>query len=230
VRRLVSLAARAGISQVAPRIPRSFASASGASPSRATTEAFQASVLARIVDHAFGLDGDHPVPRTRRAFEEIVERGTPRIEPSFRLFADAIARASAELDATLQALRSAAKHPGAKVAISEIRAQIELLFPADLIAWVPLSRLEHFPRYLRAAQARLGRAIADPRRDSEKFAQVAPLWASFVAKQGSARDRDAAGQLRWSFEELRVAVFAPELKTPAPVSVAKLKSDLAQLR
>jgi ATP-dependent helicase HrpA len=36
--------------------------------------------------------------------------------------------------------------------------------------------------------------------------------------------------LRWSFEELRVAVFAPELKTPVPVSVAKLAADVAALR
>jgi ATP-dependent helicase HrpA len=139
-------------------------------------------------------------------------------------------RVGAELDATLQALKSATKHPGAKAAIAEIRGQLEVLFPPDLLAWVPLARLEHFPRYLRATQARLGRAIADPRKDSEKLAQVAPLWATFVAKEKSARDRETAGILRWSFEELRVAVFAPELKTPAPVSVAKLAAEVAALR
>jgi ATP-dependent helicase HrpA len=143
---------------------------------------------------------------------------------------DAIARASTELDATLKALRSAAKHPGARGAIAEIAAQLEVLFPPDLMAWVPVGRLEHFPRYLRAVQARLGRAIADPRKDSEKLAQVAPLWAAFVAKETTARDRETATALRWSFEELRVAVFAPELKTAGPVSVSKLAADVAALR
>ena len=42
--------------------------------------------------------------------------------------------------------------------------------------------------------------------------------------------RDAVDALRWSFEELRVAVFAPELRTPVPVSVEKLKGALAELR
>jgi ATP-dependent helicase HrpA len=39
------------------------------------------------------------------------------------------------------------------------------------------------------------------------------------------KDRDA--DLRWLFEELRVAIFAPELKTPVPVSVAKVKEALS---
>jgi hypothetical protein len=36
--------------------------------------------------------------------------------------------------------------------------------------------------------------------------------------------------LRWAFEELRVAIFAPELKPATPVSVANLTLALASLR
>jgi ATP-dependent helicase HrpA len=114
--------------------------------------------------------------------------------------------------------------------IAEIRAQLDRLLPPDLMATVPLGRLDHFPRYLRAARARIERAIADPAKDASKLAPIAPLWATFVAKEGAARDREAAQALRWSFEELRVAVFAPELKTPVPVSVAKVAAALAALR
>ena len=98
------------------------------------------------------------------------------------------------------------------------------------MATVPLARLEHLPRYLRAARARLERAIADPGKDAEKLATIAPLWAAFLAKQTTARDREGAQSLRWSFEELRVAVFAPELKTPVPVSVAKMAVAVSSLR
>jgi ATP-dependent helicase HrpA len=241
VRRLLTIAARGHLSLVVPRIPPCFARPSGASPSRDENDAFRATVVARIVEDAFdvgpaasaqdGVVADAaPPPRTKHAFEDRLALGAPHIAPVARRYIDAITRASAELDGTLRALRSATKHPGAKVAIAEIRAQIEGLFPPDLLAWVPLPRLEHFPRYLRAAQARLGRAIADPRKDSEKLAQVAFVWSAFVAKEKTARDRASAAALRWSFEELRVAVFAPELKTPVPVTVARLAADVAALR
>ncbi|HEX3770934.1 MAG TPA: ATP-dependent RNA helicase HrpA [Polyangiaceae bacterium] len=230
VRRLVTFAARSEISAIAPRVPAAFARADGAPRSRTENDAFRAVVLRRIVDEAFELDGDGPLPRTKRAFEDLVARGAPRIAPIFRLHADALARASSELDAALKALRSAAKHPGAKLVIAEIRAQLDALFAGDRIAAAPLGRLEHLPRYLRAAQARLGRAIADPRKDADKLAPFTPIWNAFSRKETTARDRDAAEALRWSFEELRVAIFAPELKTPVPVSIAKLSAAVTALR
>jgi ATP-dependent helicase HrpA len=230
VRRLLTFAARGAISAVAPRLPPALAPASGAAPSRAQNEAFRAIVLSRIVDEAFELGGRAPLPRTARAFAARVAHGTPRIAPAFRTFTEAIARTSTELDATLQALRSAGKHPGAKTAIAEIRAQLEELFPADLLAWVPLARLEHVPRYLRAVRARIERAIADPRKDAEKLAPITPLWTAFLGKQRTARDQETAVALRWWFEELRVAIFAPELKTPVPVSIARVTAALDALR
>jgi ATP-dependent helicase HrpA len=226
----LSRAARGALSAIAPRVPPSFPHPNGAPTSRADSEAFRALVLGRIVDDAFGLGTEAPLPRTKRAFDELVAAGTPRVDAVFRLYAEAIARTASELDGTLAALRSAAKHPGAKVAIAEIRAHLVHLLPVDLLAWVPLVHLAHFPRYFRAARARLERAIADPRKDAEKLATIAPLWATFLAREAAARDRESLESLRWSFEELRVAVFAPELKTPVPVSSAKVASALAALR
>jgi ATP-dependent helicase HrpA len=156
--------------------------------------------------------------------------GTPFVSAAFRRVADVVAPVSTELDKTLQALASAAKQPTAKLAIVDIRAQLERLFPPDLLATIPLARLQSMPRYLRAAQVRLGRAIADPRKDAEKNAPFAPLWSSFLAKQPAARDVESAVALRWAFEELRVAIFAPELKTLQPVSTAKIAAALAALR
>ncbi len=230
IRRLLTIAARGAISEFAMRIPPAFARPNGAALSRADHEAFRARVVARIVENAFGLGPGAALPRNERAFEDLLARGMAHLGPTARVTIETIARVSPELDATLKALRSAAKHPGARAAIAEIAAQLEALFPADLVAWVPLGRLDHFPRYLRAAQARLGRAIADPRKDFEKLAPVTALWTEFMAKKSTARDREAVDALRWSFEELRVAVFAPELKTPVPVSAAKLAADVASLR
>jgi len=230
VRRLVALASRGILSSFEPRIPAAFALADGTAPSRAENERFRATVLMRIVEDAFRLGVDSPIPRKKSQFDALLAAGLPRVNASFDRFAQAIARTSAELDATLRALRSASKHPTAKNAIADIRAHLATLLPRDLLAWVLVTRLDHFPRYLRAAQARLGRAIADPRKDSEKYAQMSALWVAFIERQSKARDREAARSLQWSFEELRVAIFAPELKTPVPVSVERVRAELAVLR
>ena len=230
VRRLLTLAARGAVSSVAPRLPAAFARPNGAMASRVENEAFRAMVLVRIVDAAFGLGTEAPLPRTKVVFEQLVTAGAPRIAPAFRLFVDAIAPSASELDKTLLALRNAAKHPSGRGAILDIHGQLEHLFPADLMESVPLARLEHFPRYLRAAQARLGRAVTDPRKDTDKLAPFAALWAAFLAKRAAARDQGAVRELRWAFEELRVAIFAPELKTPVPVSLPKMTTAVSALR
>jgi ATP-dependent helicase HrpA len=230
MRRLLSLAARASISAVAPRLPPAFARPNGALPSRADNEAFRVMVLARIVDAAFGLAEGAPLPRTKAAFEQLATAGAPRVATAFRLFADAITPVAKELDKTLQALRTASGHPSGRAAVVDIYAQLEQLFPVDLMQSVPLARLEHVPRYLRAAQARLQRAVTDPRKDTEKLAPFATLSAAFLVKRKTARDQGTVVELRWAFEELRVAIFAPELKTPVPVSLPKLTAAVAALR
>ena len=231
IRRLFTVAARRELSSISPRLPRPLASPAGAMESRALRDAFQARLLARIVDGAFQLEEGSPLPRTKAAFDAQLSAGIPKLDGLFRLWSQNLSVAALELDKTLAALKSAAKHPSGRAAILDIHAQLDALVPPDLLAWIPLTRLEHYPRYLRAAQTRLARAVTDPRKDAEKVAPVAALWATFLAKQQRARDDEVADvrEIRWMFEELRVAVFAPELKTPVPVSAKRLSDLIAGL-
>jgi ATP-dependent helicase HrpA len=231
VRRLVMLAKRSMLSQFTPRLPAAFPHANGAPTSRAENEAFRSMLLAKIVDAAFQLDvAGVTLPRTKAAFEQLLASGTPRVGASFQVHVDALKPISTELEKVLQALRSASRHPSGRNAVVDIYAQLEHLFPPDLLDSVPFGQLDHFPRYLRAAQARLQRAISDPRKDADKLAPFTPLWASLLTKRKAARDQALARDLRWMLEELRVAIFAPELKTPYPVSAAKVAAALSTLR
>jgi ATP-dependent helicase HrpA len=198
--------------------------------SRAEVEAQRDVFLARVVEEAFECSDAAVIPRSKAAFDGILAAGMPRIAAAFKRIERAVTLASAELQITLRALDGAAKHPSGTAASAEIRAQIELLFPENALALVELARLEHYPRYLRAAQARLTRAVSDPRKDADKLAPFAPLWHTFLNKQSAAADRDAARSLRWSFEELRVAIFAPELKPALPVTLASVQLALSTLR
>jgi ATP-dependent helicase HrpA len=228
VRRLLSLAAKSPLGAFAKQSPAPFARR-GFLASRAEVEAFRELFMARVVDEAFGCPA-LPIPRTKPAFDALLATGVPRIPAAFQRVERAVTLASAELQATLRALDSATKHPSSTAASVEIRAQLELLFPPEMLATVELAQLEQFPRYLGAARARLTRAINDPRKDADKLAPFAPLWSAFSSKHALTRDRAAARALRWSFEELRVAIFAPELKPALPVTLTSVALALAALR
>ncbi len=230
VRRLLTLLAKGAISSVTPKLPAAFFRPDLAPNSRADNEAFRAMLLGRIVDAAFGLSLDVPLPRDKAEFDRVLTAGLPRIQKAFTLFAEMIAPIAKELDRTLQALRAASRHPSGQITVKDIEAQLTRLFPADLMQWIPVANLSHYPRYLRAAEVRLARAITDPRKDMDKLAPFAALFTAFLAREGRALDQEAARELRFTFEELRVAIFAPELKTAVPVSLAKARSALEELR
>ncbi len=231
VRRLILLAVRGVVANIAAKLPAALPRSDGMIVSRAETEAFRALLLARIVDEAFGLaPGAGKLPRTKAAFDALLGQGTPRLTPIAKTFGGAITATTEELQKTLLALKNAAKHPSGTVASQEIRQQLQGMFAADVLETVPLVRLAHFPRYLRAIQARLARAITDPRKDAGKLAPLTPLWNAFLAKHKVAKDQETARELRWEFEELRVAIFAPELKTPTPVSLPRMTAAVTALR
>jgi ATP-dependent helicase HrpA len=230
VRRLLQLALKSQLAVLAKRAPAPFTRRVGWPTPRAEVDAFREQLLARVVDEAFGLSDLGQLPRDKPAFQRLLAGGTPRLAPVFEQINRAIAGANAELDKTLRALDAAGKQPSAAAASADIRAQLEQLFPPDLLGWVDLDRLLQFPRYLRAAQARLTRAIHDPRKDLSKAEHFSPLWRAFLDKRATARDQAEVRRLYYSLEELRVAVFAPELKPAPGVTIPAVSSAVEALR
>jgi ATP-dependent helicase HrpA len=110
--------------------------------------------------------------------------------------------------------------------VRDIETQLGRLMPKDFILATPWERLQRFPVYLRAAGARLDKLRADPARDRRAAAELAPLETQWLRED--ARQRKAGGvdprleQFRWLLEELRVQLFAQELRTPVPVSAKRL--------
>jgi ATP-dependent helicase HrpA len=230
VRRLFALGAQKALVAFAKRIPPPLPRANRMPPSRSESDAHRDRVLLRVIEEAFGLSSDSPLPRNQADFDTRLAAGLRRIDAAFERVTRALSAISAELDKTQRALAAAAKQPSGTLAARDIGAQLELLLAPDLMLSVELDQLEQYPRYLRATQTRLARAITDPRKDADKLAPFAPLWGTYLAKRGTVRDQASARALYWHFEELRVAIFAPELKPAFPVSVAVLARSLEQLR
>jgi ATP-dependent helicase HrpA len=92
---------------------------------------------------------------------------------------------------------------------------------------MPFERLAHFPRYLKAASLRIDKLRADPARDARLAQEFAALYKPWERERLARRKSGAPDpwleDFRWMMEELRVALFAQELKTPMPVSVKRLQ-------
>ena len=71
--------------------------------------------------------------------------------------------------------------------------------------------------------ARIDKLRADPARDAKLVAEMAPLLTQYQRAFGAKGAPDPRlDEFRWLLEELRVALFAQELRTPMPVSVKRL--------
>ncbi|MGN6233766.1 MAG: ATP-dependent RNA helicase HrpA [Trinickia sp.] len=107
---------------------------------------------------------------------------------------------------------------------ADMQQQLQALIGKRFVVDTPYAQLSHFPRYLKAIGHRIDKLKADPARDARAFADMQPLLVQYQRAQ-SARGGVADARLaefRWLLEELRVSLFAQELRTPMPVSVKRL--------
>ncbi|MBI3222044.1 MAG: ATP-dependent RNA helicase HrpA [Nitrosomonadales bacterium] len=114
----------------------------------------------------------------------------------------------------------------------DVRAQIEWLLHKRFIADTPYERLQHVPRYLKAIGLRIEKLRSNPARDVQCMAQMQPLLQAWQklrqAQQG--KPNSQVEEFAWLLQELRVSLFAQELKTPVIVSVKRLEKMLAGMR
>jgi ATP-dependent helicase HrpA len=129
--------------------------------------------------------------------------------------------------ATLKALSSSAH--------ADVSAQVQKLIHAQFLAETPYESLVHIPRYLKAILLRIEKLRTNPSRDAQlqtEWQSIYNPWLKLIQSQkvygGSVDGR--LDDIRWQLEELRVALFAQELKTPTPMSTKRLQKILESLR
>jgi ATP-dependent helicase HrpA len=84
---------------------------------------------------------------------------------------------------------------------------------------------------LKAVQMRLDKLRAEPERDMQRLGELRPLeqrWQRRVAERRGVADA-RLDEFRWQLEELRVSLFAQELRTPQPVSAKRLEKVWTQI-
>jgi ATP-dependent helicase HrpA len=177
---------------------------------------------------------DAPLPRDRTAFDARCEQAKSRVTLVGQEIARLVATILAEHHGLAKKLASLAKAFPAQC--RDVEAQVKGLAGPRFIEATPWERLQHFPRYLKAASARLDKMRVDPARDARNMNEIGPLLQGYVrevariARSGATPDPQVE-QFRWLLEELRVGLFTQELRTAVPVSskrLAKLWGTIAR--
>ncbi len=186
----------------------------------------------RALDEAFALDGDPP--RDKAAFDARLAEGRTRLPELLAQLGRLAIEITVELGKVRTALRPLVGKPGiVKAFVDDVQSQLAHLDTPDLWRTTPAARLAHVLRYTKALLIRVQRQAVDPPKDQQKAAQVAPLWQQFVARRGQllahGRTERELDDFAWLVEELRVQVFAPELKTAVPVSLPRVQELWASL-
>ena len=171
-----------------------------------------------VCDRAF--IGEDELPRNEKAFKEQIKRARsrlPAVKEALSRYLQETAAAYAELNGKL------GKHPLTHL----LRLRLQTLLAAGFATHTPWAQWPRLPIYLKAMTLRLEKYSGNPARDAAREADIQELeqmWqekTDSLVKQGQPVSDDLAA-FKWMIEELRVSLFAQELKTPYPVSVKRL--------
>ena len=170
-----------------------------------------------------------PLPHDRASFAQRVQEGKGRLN----LIAQEIARLCARILQDHAQVRRRLRDARLPASLADaLHQQLERLVPQNFLCTTPWSRLQHYPRYLQAILLRLDKYQQDPARDSARMkivhTQELRLYQELAKRKGQPDAR--LFELRWLLEELRVSLFAQELKTAQPVSVKRLDAVWEQLQ
>lgn len=183
-------------------------------------------LTAAICDRAF--IGDDELPRDEKAFKEQIKRAKSRL-PAVK---EAVSRYLGEItDAYTELNAKLGKHPLTPL----IRERLNVLLGVGFASRTPWAQWARLPVYIKAMSLRLDKYSGNPARDAAREADIQELEAMLADKLESLARQNlpVSGSLNtfaWQIEELRVSLFAQELRTPSPVSVKRLLKEWENLK
>ncbi|MBM5645879.1 ATP-dependent RNA helicase HrpA [Burkholderia pseudomallei] len=162
-----------------------------------------------------------PLPADDASFHARRDEGRSRLNLLAQEIARLVGQILAEYAGLAKKLAQAKPFPAAH---ADMQGQLAALVGKRFVVDTPYAQLAHFPRYLKGIALRIDKLKANPARDARQAAELQPLAQHYqrsVAQRGGVADARLA-EFRWLLEELRISLFAQELRTPMPVSVKRL--------
>lgn len=224
LRRLIALQIKEPLKYLEKNIPE-LQKMAMAYMSLGTADELREQIVDVALERAYLND---PLPTDAASFKVRVEEGRTRLN----LIAQEVARLAGivltEYAAATRKLKDA-KPP--KDVADDVAAQLQRLMPKRFVSATPYAQLQHFPRYLKGVTLRLDKLKGDPARDAQRMTELRPLDQRLVRRLAELKGTHDArtDEFRWLLEELRISLFAQELRTPQPVSVKRLEKVWAQI-
>lgn len=138
-------------------------------------------------------------------------------------FANDIGKIVVDIMSRVADIKNSLSQPGIVKALSDdITEQMNCLVYAGFIRHTPYIQLKAIPRYLKAIEYRL-----DKQKDDQQNMQILNrywkrFWAEVEKKSKKQMIIPEQDKFRWDLEELRVSLFAQQLKTAYPISPKRL--------
>lgn len=176
---------------------------------------------AAVCDRAF--IGEDDLPRNEKDFKEQIKRARSRLPAVKEAINQHILRVAEAYSALNRAI---GKHPLAKIIQRQQNALVYIGFAYE----TPWAQWQRLPIYLAAMERRLEKYSANPARDQAREADIDALWQEWREYVDKFQQKEQeipvnVAYFRWMIEELRVSLFAQELKTPYPVSIKRLTRE-----
>jgi ATP-dependent helicase HrpA len=181
-------------------------------------DTLRAEMLAATADRA--CLGDDSLPRTQAEFDAQLSKARARIKP----VADALSKTLAQILSLYPSLQ--AQTPWVHVS-KDVSQQLQQLVYPHFILNTPWFALQYLPRYLLGIAQRLQKLpdrLAQDQQHTTALTNFTAQWQTRALahrKKGIVDTQLAA--FRWQLEELRISLFAQQLKTPQPVSIKRLQ-------
>jgi ATP-dependent helicase HrpA len=181
-------------------------------------------ILQAVLQQAFLVEGE--APRTQEAFLACARQGEGRLVTIANEVCNWLAPALEEYHLVSRMLKGTLQPAWLETA-AELRAQLDELVHPGFVAATPYGWLPQLARFLKAMRMRWEKLPRNPGRDRQLAQPLAPLVEryrqAYAALAKFESPPAALEEYRWLVEELRVSLFAQELKTSAKVSPERLE-------
>jgi ATP-dependent helicase HrpA len=179
-------------------------------------ENFREDILFNIIAVVFLQEGDI---RSQIQFMDSLDHNKQHMVG----FASDIGKIVVDIMSRVADIKNSLSQPGIVKALSDdVTEQMNCLVYAGFIRHTPYIQLKAIPRYLKAIEYRL-----DKQKDDQQNMQILNrywkrFWAEVEKKSKKQIIIPEQDKFRWDLEELRVSLFAQQLKTAYPISPKRL--------
>jgi ATP-dependent helicase HrpA len=196
----------------------------------------RADLVDAIIDRAlFRGGGEDAEVRTRQQFLDRAQLGWRRMSVAANEIGELVVQILEKYQALQLELGKVAA-PALIPSFQDMRRHLASLIYNGFVVQTPPQWLKHCPRYLDALAIRLRKLLnAGLNRDVAAMNEIAPLQRQYEERRAELIRDTASGNpeletFRWMLEELRVSLFAQELKTSIPVSPKRLEAQWGKVK